>query len=103
MLKHKVILVTGAGRGVGRDIALLCAAQGAKVIVNDLGGQADGEGEDKTPAMEVVGDIKETGGEAAATMALLPNSAQQRPWSSKPLIPMARSMVSSTMPASSAT
>ena len=66
MLKHKVILVTGAGRGVGRDIALLCAAQGAKVIVNDLGGQADGEGEDKTPAMEVVGDIKEAGGEAAA-------------------------------------
>ena len=35
MLKHKVILVTGAGRGVGRDIALLCAEQGAKVIVND--------------------------------------------------------------------
>ncbi len=66
MLKHKVILVTGAGRGVGRDIALLCAAQGAKVIVNDLGGEADGEGEDKTPAMEVVGDIKEAGGEAAA-------------------------------------
>ena len=66
MLKHKVILVTGAGRGVGRDIALLCAAQGAKVIVNDLGGQADGEGEDKAPAMEVVGDIKEAGGEAAA-------------------------------------
>ena len=66
MLKHKVILVTGAGRGVGRDIALLCAAQGAKVIVNDLGGQADGEGEDKTPAMEVVGDIKEAGGEAVA-------------------------------------
>ena len=66
MLKHKVILVTGAGRGVGRDIALLCAEQGARVIVNDLGGQADGEGEDKTPAMEVVGDIKEAGGEAAA-------------------------------------
>ena len=66
MLKHKVILVTGAGRGVGRDIALLCAAQGAKMIVNDLGGQADGEGEDKTPAMEVVGDIKEAGGDAAA-------------------------------------
>jgi len=66
MLKHKVILVTGAGRGVGRDIALLCAAQGARVIVNDLGGQADGEGEDKTPAMEVVGDIKVAGGEATA-------------------------------------
>lgn len=66
MLKDKVILVTGAGRGVGRDIALLAAAQGAKVIVNDLGGQADGEGADKSPAMEVVGDIKEAGGEAAA-------------------------------------
>ena len=66
MLKDKVILVTGAGRGVGRDIALLAASQGAKVVVNDLGGQADGEGEDKTPAMEVVGDIKEAGGEAVA-------------------------------------
>ena len=66
MLKDKVILVTGAGRGVGRDIALMCAGQGAKVVVNDLGGQADGEGADKTPAMEVVGDIKEAGGEAVA-------------------------------------
>jgi len=66
MLKDKVILVTGAGRGVGRDIALMAASQGAKVVVNDLGGQADGEGEDKTPAMEVVGDIKEAGGEAVA-------------------------------------
>jgi NAD(P)-dependent dehydrogenase (short-subunit alcohol dehydrogenase family) len=66
MLQDKVILVTGAGRGVGRDIALLAASQGAKVVVNDLGGEADGEGADKTPAMEVVGDIKEAGGEAVA-------------------------------------
>jgi NAD(P)-dependent dehydrogenase (short-subunit alcohol dehydrogenase family) len=66
MLKDKVILVTGAGRGVGRDIALLAASQGAKVVVNDLGGQADGEGSDNTPAMEVVGDIKAAGGEAVA-------------------------------------
>jgi NAD(P)-dependent dehydrogenase (short-subunit alcohol dehydrogenase family) len=66
MLKDKVILVTGAGRGVGRDIAIMAAGQGAKVVVNDLGGQADGEGSDKTPAMEVVGDIKEAGGEAVA-------------------------------------
>jgi NAD(P)-dependent dehydrogenase (short-subunit alcohol dehydrogenase family) len=66
MLKDKVILVTGAGRGVGRDIAIMAAAQGAKVVVNDLGGEADGEGADKSPAMEVVGDIKEAGGEAVA-------------------------------------
>ena len=66
MLKDKVILVTGAGRGVGRDIALLAAAQGAKVVVNDLGGTEKGEGADQTPAMEVVGDIKAAGGEAVA-------------------------------------
>ena len=66
MLKDKVVLVTGAGRGVGRDIALQAASQGAKVVVNDLGGQADGEGSDNSPAMEVVGDIKAAGGEAVA-------------------------------------
>lgn len=66
MLKDKVILVTGAGRGVGRDIAIMAAAHGAKVVVNDLGGQADGDGSDNTPAMEVVGDIKEAGGIAVA-------------------------------------
>jgi NAD(P)-dependent dehydrogenase (short-subunit alcohol dehydrogenase family) len=66
MLKDKVILVTGAGRGVGRDIAIMAASQGAKVVVNDLGGEADGEGADKSPAMEVVGDIKEAGGDAVA-------------------------------------
>ena len=66
MVKDKVVLVTGAGRGIGREISLLMAKHGAKVVVNDLGGTETGEGEDKTPAMEVVGDIKEAGGEAIA-------------------------------------
>jgi hypothetical protein len=48
-LDGKVIIVTGAGRGIGREIALLMAAQGAKVVVNDVGGSAAGEGEDATP------------------------------------------------------
>ena len=46
-LQDKVIIVTGAGRGIGREIALLCAAEGAKVVVNDLGGSADGEGNER--------------------------------------------------------
>ncbi|MCH9672794.1 MAG: SDR family NAD(P)-dependent oxidoreductase [Gammaproteobacteria bacterium] len=66
MLKDKVILVTGAGRGIGRDMAILSAKHGAKVVVNDLGGTAGGEGADQTPAMEVVAEIKDAGGDAVA-------------------------------------
>lgn len=66
MLEGKVVIVTGAGRGIGRDIALMMAAHGAKVIVNDLGGAADGAGADAAPAQEVVNDIAAAGGEAVA-------------------------------------
>ena len=60
------IVVTGAGRGIGREIALLAAAEGAKVIVNDPGGASDGSGISAAPAEEVVEEIRQRGGTAAA-------------------------------------
>jgi NAD(P)-dependent dehydrogenase (short-subunit alcohol dehydrogenase family) len=62
----RVAIVTGAGRGIGREHALLLAAQGAKVVVNDLGGARDGEGADAGPAQEVVNEIVAAGGAAVA-------------------------------------
>ena len=66
LLDGKVAIVTGAGRGVGRGHALELARNGAKVIVNDLGGEWDGAGQDNRPASEVVEEIKALGGEGAA-------------------------------------
>ncbi|HLY58184.1 MAG TPA: SDR family NAD(P)-dependent oxidoreductase [Stellaceae bacterium] len=66
VLEGKVIVVTGAARGVGRGIALEAAREGAKVVVNDLGGAPGGGGADQTVAGEVVGEIKAAGGEAVA-------------------------------------
>ncbi|MGB3044459.1 MAG: SDR family oxidoreductase [Xanthobacteraceae bacterium] len=65
-LQDKVIIVTGAGRGIGRAIALLAASEGAKVVVNDPGVAADGSGTDAAPAEEVVEEIRKAGGTAVA-------------------------------------
>jgi NAD(P)-dependent dehydrogenase (short-subunit alcohol dehydrogenase family) len=65
-MQDKVVLVTGGGRGIGREECMLFAAEGAKVIVNDLGSAADGRGSDASPADEVAALIREKGGEAIA-------------------------------------
>ena len=65
-LTDRVAIITGAGRGIGREHALLFAAEGAKVVVNDLGGAADGTGDDRTPAEQVVDEIEAMGGSAVA-------------------------------------
>src|SRR3954468_5493895 len=67
MLEGKVVLVTGAGGGIGRDFALAMAAAGAKVLVNDLGTSVKGEGADVGPAQKVVDEIRAAGGAAAAS------------------------------------
>ncbi|HUI04384.1 MAG TPA: SDR family NAD(P)-dependent oxidoreductase [Acidimicrobiales bacterium] len=66
LLEGKVAIVTGAGHGIGRGEALELARQGAKVVVNDVGGSVHGEGVDKRPAEEVAEIIRSRGGEAAA-------------------------------------
>ena len=66
LLEGKVIVVTGAGRGIGRATALMLAENGARVVVNDIGGSADGSGNDNTPAQEVVNEIESAGGQAVA-------------------------------------
>jgi NAD(P)-dependent dehydrogenase (short-subunit alcohol dehydrogenase family) len=65
-LAGKVIVVTGAGRGIGREIALLAAQEGGQVVVNDLGGSAEGEGQDAGPAQQVVAEITKAKGAAVA-------------------------------------
>jgi NAD(P)-dependent dehydrogenase (short-subunit alcohol dehydrogenase family) len=65
-LDGRVAVITGAGRGLGREHALLFAAEGARLVVNDLGGGPDGSGSDTSPAQQVVEEIRAAGGEAVA-------------------------------------
>jgi NAD(P)-dependent dehydrogenase (short-subunit alcohol dehydrogenase family) len=76
ILDGRIAIVTGAGRGIGREHALELARQGAKVVVNDLGATADGQGASDGPAHEVVGQIREMGGEAVANGADVADFAQ---------------------------
>jgi NAD(P)-dependent dehydrogenase (short-subunit alcohol dehydrogenase family) len=76
LCEDRVVIVTGAGRGIGREYALMLAEHGAKVVVNDLGGTRDGTGADLGPADEVVAEIEAAGGEAIANGADVSNFEQ---------------------------
>jgi NAD(P)-dependent dehydrogenase (short-subunit alcohol dehydrogenase family) len=65
-LEGKIAIVTGSGRGIGREIAMLMAREGARVVVNDVGGLVNGTGEDLGPAEDTVRAIRDQGGEAIA-------------------------------------
>jgi NAD(P)-dependent dehydrogenase (short-subunit alcohol dehydrogenase family) len=75
MLAGKVVAVTGGGRGIGRAIALLCAQEGAAVVVNDPGVAQDGDGGDAGPAERTAADIRAAGGQAQANLASVTDPA----------------------------
>jgi NAD(P)-dependent dehydrogenase (short-subunit alcohol dehydrogenase family) len=99
----RVAIVTGGGRGLGREYALMLAEQGAKVVVNDLGSTAAGEGADLSQAQQVVEEIRRGGGEAIANGTTSAIGPAPRRSSTMPSTPLVGSTSSSTMLASCAT
>ena len=79
IVEGKVAIVTGAGRGIGRAIAMMLAQEGANVVVNDVGAALDGSGGDAGPAQQVVDEIKKAGGQAIASTLSIgePQNADQ--------------------------
>ena len=69
LCEGRVAIVTGGGRGVGREYALMLAQHGARLVVNDLGAAPDGRGDDATPGQQVVDEIRAAGGEAVLNTA----------------------------------
>src|ERR1700722_20329968 len=72
-LEGRVAVITGAGRGIGREHALLFAREGARIVVNDLGGSKSGEGNDTGPAQEVGDEIRAAGGSSVANAENIAN------------------------------
>ena len=99
----RIVVITGAGRGIGREHALEFASQGAKIVVNDLGAEVDGSGSSAGPAGEVVDEIRGMGGEAVANGDDVSDYEGAGGSSRPPSTPSAVSTSSSTTPGSCGT
>ena len=99
LLEDKIAVVTGAGGGIGREIAIAMARAGAKVVINDVGASLSGEGQSATPAEETKRLIEQGGGAAAiSTDSVAEWRSAQKIVQGRSII-SAGSMLSSTMPA----
>ena len=100
MLKDKVAIVTGSGRGIGRGVAKLMAAQGAKVVVVDPGVNVDGTGSDSSFAQDVVNEIIAEGGEGVACLESVATMSGGEKLSRPPWTTTGNSILWSLWPAS---
>ena len=90
-LDGRVVIITGAGRGIGASVSRLFAEQGAKLVVNDLGAGPDGTGGDEGPARDIADEIVKAGERRSATAATSPTPRPASGWSTSPSTPTASS------------